>query len=255
MKISNLIVSSLVVGGLVFGFSGCGGSTKNLTKPEKIEKYSDMSENEQLEAVKERGSNIQYIKNPSKKVQLEAVKRDGYAIKYLNNPSEEVQLEAAKEDGNAIRHLNNPSEEVQLEAVKQSGYVIEYIKNESEEIKLIAYGKIDINNKPTSYILNSKSLGITITNNNSYKIHNHTNKFLKISNISSYYGENIMSQQNISVPPEGIKTLTFLNPAITVKSLDEKVNFGFAVEYTLSGSNKVENLYETKNYLVKDLIK
>jgi hypothetical protein len=63
-------------------------------------------ENHQLEAVKQDGYAIQYIKNPSEQVQLEAIKQNGYAIQFIKNP---------------IYYIKNPSEQVQLEAVKQYG--------------------------------------------------------------------------------------------------------------------------------------
>ena len=56
--------------------------------------YNSMSEEEQLEAVKQNGFAIQYIANPSEQVQLEAVTQYGRAIKWIASPSEQVQLEA-----------------------------------------------------------------------------------------------------------------------------------------------------------------
>lgn len=55
----------------------------------------------------------------SDKVQLEAVKEDGFSIQFIKNPSQEVQLEAVKQDGFSIQYIKKPSQEVQLEAVKQ----------------------------------------------------------------------------------------------------------------------------------------
>ena len=54
--------------------------------------------------------------NPSIEIQLEAVRQNGHAIKYIKNPSLEVQLEAVKEHGNAIKHIENPTLEVLLES-------------------------------------------------------------------------------------------------------------------------------------------
>lgn len=44
-----------------------------------------MNENIQLEAVKQNGEAIQYIKNPSEQIQLFAVKQNGKAIKFIKN--------------------------------------------------------------------------------------------------------------------------------------------------------------------------
>ncbi len=50
----------------------------------------------------------------SEVVQLEAVKQDGLSIQFIRNPSEAVQLEAVKQDWLAIRYIHNPSEAVML---------------------------------------------------------------------------------------------------------------------------------------------
>ena len=103
----------------------------------ELKLLNNMSEQEQLEAVREDGLLIQYIDNPSEKVQIEAVSRNGLAIRYIDNPSEKVQLEAVSRDGLIIKYINNPSERVQLEAVSSNGLAIQYIENPSEYIKSI----------------------------------------------------------------------------------------------------------------------
>ena len=45
-------------------------------------------------------------------MQLEAVRQNGYNIEYLKNPSEEVQLEAVKQNIDVIKHIQNPTEKV-----------------------------------------------------------------------------------------------------------------------------------------------
>ncbi len=81
----------------------------------------------QLKAVKNRGSSIQYIENPSEEIKLAAIKK-GDAIQYIQNPTEEMKLEAIKNDQFAIEHIKDPSKHLQLEAVKLYGYTIEYIE-------------------------------------------------------------------------------------------------------------------------------
>jgi pyruvate/2-oxoglutarate/acetoin dehydrogenase E1 component len=58
---------------------------------------------------------------------LEAVKQDGYSIAYIKNPSEEIQLEAVKQYAYSIQNINNPSIEIQKAAIYYSGYDIEVI--------------------------------------------------------------------------------------------------------------------------------
>ena len=93
------------------------------------------SEAVKMAAVKQRGNAIQFIKKPSEAVKMAAVKQNGYAIKYIKNPSESLQMAAVKQNGDAIRHIKNPSESLQMAAVKQNGYAIQFIKNPSEAVK------------------------------------------------------------------------------------------------------------------------
>ena len=46
--------------------------------------------------------------------QLEAVKEDGYAISYIKNPSLEVQYEAIKQTPDSIRYIYNPDKDIRL---------------------------------------------------------------------------------------------------------------------------------------------
>jgi hypothetical protein len=80
----------------------------------------------QLEAVKQNGHIIQYIRDPDKEVQLSAVKQDGWSIQWIQNPDKEVQLTAVKQDGLNIRFIQNPDKEVQLEAIKQNPKVVQW---------------------------------------------------------------------------------------------------------------------------------
>ena len=103
-----------------------------------LEIDNNPSEQVQLEAVKQKGWAIKYIKNPSEQVQMEAVKQDGWAIQYIQNPTEQVQMEAVKQEGWAIQFIKNPSEELQLMAVRKNGDIIQNIKNPSEKVQLMA---------------------------------------------------------------------------------------------------------------------
>ena len=126
-----------------------------MTEKELIS-LNKQSEEVQLEAIRQNGLAIYYIKNPSEQVQLEAVKQCGYFMKFIDNPSEQVQLEAVKQNGYAIRYIDNPSEEVKLEAIKQNGCSIRYIDNPSEQLQLEAVRQdgynIEFIDNPSSYI-------------------------------------------------------------------------------------------------------
>ena len=70
------------------------------------------SEELKMEAIKEYGSTIKYIENPTEEMKLDAVKNSGCAIQHINNPSEEMKMKAIKEDYCAIEHIKNPSEKI-----------------------------------------------------------------------------------------------------------------------------------------------
>ena len=80
--------------------------------PDNVRHFDAISEEFCLQAVRIKGSAIQYIKNPSELVQLEAVKQDPRAIQYIKNPSAQIQLEACSRDNFAIQYIGNPSESV-----------------------------------------------------------------------------------------------------------------------------------------------
>ena len=113
-------------------------SLAKLRRGLKDYKYKKDILNNPLEAVKQNGNAIEYIKNPSKEVQLEAVRENGYAIQWIENPSEEVQLAAVNQNWNAIRYIENPSEATQLKAVRKNSWAIQYIDNPSEKVQLEA---------------------------------------------------------------------------------------------------------------------
>jgi hypothetical protein len=76
-----------------------------ITKAKCIEaiKMIQAVANIMLEAVKQNGNALKFIKKPSKKMMLEAVK---------------VQLEAVKQNGWTLKYIKKPSKKIMLEAVK-----------------------------------------------------------------------------------------------------------------------------------------
>ena len=126
------------------------------------------TEEEQIRAVCETGTAIQYIKNPSEQVQQFAVENNGYAIRYIKNPSDEVQLAAVRRYSDAIAYIENPSEEVQLTAVEENWPNIQYIKNPSEEVQFEA---IQQNGWAIQYIKSpTEAVQLAAVKKNSYTI-------------------------------------------------------------------------------------
>lgn len=69
----------------------------------------------------------QYEKWYDTKYCLEAVKQDGYALQYVKNQTPEICIEAVKQDGYALRFVNNQTPEICIEAVKQNGAALQYV--------------------------------------------------------------------------------------------------------------------------------
>jgi hypothetical protein len=66
------------------------------------------SEQEQLEAIMQRGSDIEFIDNPSEAVQLAAVRIFGWYIMYIKNPCEAAQLSAVRDNGVNVMEIKHP---------------------------------------------------------------------------------------------------------------------------------------------------
>jgi len=62
-----------------------------------------------LEAVRNNGDALGYVKNQTDEICLEAVRNNGYALGYVKNQTEEICLEAVKNDGDALGYVNLPS--------------------------------------------------------------------------------------------------------------------------------------------------
>ena len=90
----------------------------------------------------------------SEEIQLEKVKQNGLYIRYINNPSEEVQLEAVRKYGYAIQYIKNPSLELQIEAVKQYPYIIMDLKMDNNDVNRILKVHPDI--KLIQYLINEE---------------------------------------------------------------------------------------------------
>ena len=58
---------------------------------------------------------------------IEAVKQDGYALQYVKDQTEAICIEAVKQDGDALRYVKDQTEAVCIEAVKRKRYALQYI--------------------------------------------------------------------------------------------------------------------------------
>ena len=82
-----------------------------------------------MEAVKQDGYTLKYVKEQTPELCMEAVKQDGYALYYVKVQTPELCMEAVKKDGGALRYVKEQTPEICKEAVKQNANALEYVKD------------------------------------------------------------------------------------------------------------------------------
>ena len=80
---------------------------------------------------------------------LEAVKQDGHALQYVKDQTEAVALEAVKRNGHALRYVKDQTEAVALEAVKQDGLALQYVLEFRLFAKIAAELRIRVGGLPS----------------------------------------------------------------------------------------------------------
>jgi hypothetical protein len=68
------------------------------------------------------------------KVCLEAVKQNGHALQYVKKQTPELCLEAVKQNGFALQYVKEQTPEICLEAVRQNERALYYVKEQTPEI-------------------------------------------------------------------------------------------------------------------------
>lgn len=71
-----------------------------------MKRFLDYTEEQALEAVKEYGDALKYVRDQTEAVCLEAVKQNGYALQYVREQTEAVCLEAVKQYGGALEYVD-----------------------------------------------------------------------------------------------------------------------------------------------------
>ena len=192
--------------------------------------------------------------NISNNVKLAALKSYVHAIRDIKNPTEEMQMIVAKSGSYEFRNIKNPSEKVQLAAIKENPKAIQYIKNPTLRVLLLVNKELKLTLKHPSFKASSKFLSLNV-NGNKLKVSNSSKKFIKIKSIAEYFGENVNSLKEFNIPPETIITRTLSsNRKTTITSANQKIQYGFAIEYKLPNDNKIYDFYKTKKYKVSGLL-
>ena len=89
-----------------------------------------------LEAVRRNGRVLRYVKEQTHEICLGAVRQDGLALQYVKEQTHEICLEAVRQDGCAICYVKDQTHEICLEAVRQNGIALQYVKEQTHEICL-----------------------------------------------------------------------------------------------------------------------
>ena len=88
-----------------------------------------------IEAVKNNGMALQFVKNQTPEICLLAVKENGMALQFVINQTHEICLSAVKGNGMALQFVINQTHEICLSAVKGNGMALQFIKD--KEYKLL----------------------------------------------------------------------------------------------------------------------
>ena len=120
-----------------------------------------------LQAVKQYGLALEYVKEQTPEICLEAVKQNGYALRFVKEQTPEICLEAVQRNGLALQYVKEQTHDICLEAVKEDGLALKYVINQTPLI--IHYLK-----KYNIVIYESfkKENSITISNNEMEKFYN-----------------------------------------------------------------------------------
>jgi predicted secreted protein len=84
--------------------------------------FENMTEEEQIEFVRQSPDSIGYFQYPCEESQLITIRADPYGIDNIRYPTEKVQLESVRKQPLSIAYIKNPTEETQLEAVRNFKY-------------------------------------------------------------------------------------------------------------------------------------
>jgi hypothetical protein len=87
-----------------------------------------------IQAVKQNGQALKYVKDQSDEVCLAAVKQTGIALKYVKDQTPEICMEAVKQCCHALQYVKNQTPEICMEAVMQYGITLKYVKDQYTEL-------------------------------------------------------------------------------------------------------------------------
>jgi hypothetical protein len=95
-----------------------------------LEEFFDLNPEIRLDAVKQNGNILKFIRNQSYEICLSAVKSRGSALKYVKIQNSVICLEAVKEDPKMLEYVINQTAEICIAAVKKNTNAKKYVKPE-----------------------------------------------------------------------------------------------------------------------------
>lgn len=176
----------------------------------------------------------------------------------------------------ATINLSIPKKEHQETFGKKTIYYTiqapEQIQSKQQQVNtLYTINRIDFKDVYPTYANKNEELAIVFDpKTRKLKLQNNTKQFLQLNSISLYYGDNIyqlIDNQSANfareLAPESFNTHTIPNIAnesayikmTKAKVKTQKINFGFAIKYTIGDNTKNHTLYKQNTYAVHDLLK
>jgi hypothetical protein len=109
-------------------------------QPQLLEYFDDHHQYNEicLEAVKQNGYALQYVKKQTPEICMEAVKQNGYALIYVKEQTPEICMEAVKQNGYTLKYVKEQTPEICLAAVKQNGLVINYVNENYKTAEILS---------------------------------------------------------------------------------------------------------------------
>ena len=92
-----------------------------------------------MEAVKQNGRALQYVREQNKDICMEAMKQSGRALQYVNNQTPEICMEAVEQNGLALQYVREQNKDICMEAIKQNGHALQFVKIYDKDVYKLAY--------------------------------------------------------------------------------------------------------------------
>jgi hypothetical protein len=97
-----------------------------------------------MEAVKQDGLALQFVKEQTDLICMEAVKQDCLALQFVKEQTDLICMEAVKQDGLALQFVKKQTKDICIQAIKNKRMVLKYVNIEFNDICLIYIIKLNL---------------------------------------------------------------------------------------------------------------